>query len=164
VVSSDRKHRYEYSNDRTKLRATQGHTIKSINTEDLLAPISEGLEYELVIHGTEHKYLNSIMVGGGLSKMTRNHIHFAKGKNVLSGMPVSTEAVIEINLVKAIARGIKFFISANGVILTEGINGGYIPCDFFRKITDHRTEKILFKAKFDYICVLDEYHISIIRA
>ena len=43
-----------------------------------------------VIHGTDFKSWNDIQSSGGLSRMKRNHIHFAAGEpgddGVISGM------------------------------------------------------------------------------
>jgi len=67
----------------------QGHTIKTINEEELLEEIKEPFTIEEVVHGT---YLNCIeaIMKTGLNKMARNHIHMAKGlpgeNGVISGM------------------------------------------------------------------------------
>lgn len=42
-------------------------------------------------------------------------------KSVISGMRLSSEVVIEVNMARAmIEGGIRFFISKNGVILSPG--------------------------------------------
>ena len=69
--------------------------------------------------------------------MTRNHIHFAPGmpkeEGVISGMRGSCDVYIFIDLEKAIKDGIKFFISSNNVILTEGVEGTLHP-KYFKKV------------------------------
>ena len=83
------------------IRAVQGHTIKTINDEELLTEIKDPFKYEEVIHGT---YLNCIeaIMKTGLNKMARNHVHMAlglPGKNgVVSGMRASCEVLVEVNL------------------------------------------------------------------
>jgi len=56
--------------------------------------------------------------------MTRNHIHFAPGmpkeEGVVSGMRASCDIIIQIDMALAMEDGIKFYISTNNVILTEG--------------------------------------------
>ncbi|EEB88620.1 hypothetical protein MPER_13459, partial [Moniliophthora perniciosa FA553] len=73
----------------------------------------------------------------GLSRMTRNHIHLAQGVargDVISGMRSSARLMIYIDLAKAMAAGLKFYLSVNGVILTEGDEEGYIRPQFFRRV------------------------------
>lgn len=67
--------------------------------------------------------------------MGRQHIHMAKGGEVISGMRHNSEVVIQVNVMDAIKAGIRFFESDNGVILSEGIDGsGVIPALFLKKI------------------------------
>jgi 2'-phosphotransferase len=69
--------------------------------------------------------------------MGRQHIHMAKGLpgEVISGMRQNSEVVIQINVTDAIKAGIRFFESDNGVILSDGIDGGgVIPAQFLKRI------------------------------
>jgi len=86
--------------------------------------------------------------------MTRNHVHFASGlpagfqaledkvdgevsdeqrqkEPVISGMRNSSSILIFIDLKKALGGGLKFWKSANGVILSDGNDQGIIPAEFF---------------------------------
>lgn len=77
----------------------------------------------------------------GLNRMKRNHIHMACGipgeDEVISGMRGSCQAVIYIDVASAMAAGIKFFKSSNGVILTQGINdSGVLPSEFFQEVVE----------------------------
>ena len=78
--------------------------------------------------------------------MSRNHIHFAPGypkdKEVISGMRKSCDITIQIDMFKAIKDGIDFYISANNVILTEGINGT-LPPKYFMLVTSKTGEVIM---------------------
>ena len=62
--------------------------------------------------------------------MNRNHIHFAKGfatdKEVISGIRPNCSIAIIIDLAAALADGIPFFESTNGVILTPGNSDGFL--------------------------------------
>jgi len=63
-------------------------------------------------------------------------IHFAEGLpgkgGVISGMRKSCDIVIFVDAARAIGAGIKFWKSANGIILSDGLNGsGIIPPEFF---------------------------------
>jgi len=117
--------------DKLYIRANQGHTQEVPDLE--LVKITNTENYPLVVHGTYKKHWNNIKKGG-LSRMSRNHIHFATGifgdKEVISGMRSSCDMYIYIDLAEAIKDNIDFFLSANGVLLTEGINGVLPPRNF----------------------------------
>ena len=86
----------------------------------------------LSVASTEHQ---------GLSKMKRNHIHLAQGlpgTGVLSGMRQSSSVFIYIDLEKALQEGLKFSLSANGVILSEGDSRGFIKPCFFQRVEDSK--------------------------
>lgn len=78
--------------------------------------------------------------------MSRNHIHFAVGypgeKDVISGMRKTCDIYIEIDIVQAIKDGIDFFLSANNVVLSPGING-VLPPKYFKVVKD-KTGKVIF--------------------
>lgn len=72
--------------------------------------------------------------------MARVHIHFATAlpeDGVISGMRNSANVVIQIDMVKAVQDGINFFVSSNGVVLTEGIDR-VLPPKYFLSITDKK--------------------------
>ena len=87
--------------------------------------------------------------------MSRNHIHIAQGlagDTVISGalfasqqlqrenthldtgMRNSADIFIYIDLQKALDAGYKFRLSANGVILTEGNEKGFLSPEFFSRV------------------------------
>ena len=70
--------------------------------------------------------------------MARKHIHMSsqhKGSSdMISGIRKRSNVMIYIDLDKAIAAGIKFYISKNQVILSEGNDHGMIPVDFFKEV------------------------------
>jgi 2'-phosphotransferase len=49
-------------------------------------------------------------------------------------MRTGSQVLIYINVAKAMENGIKFNISANGVILTEGNEEGFLPKEYFEKV------------------------------
>ncbi len=77
--------------------------------------------------------------------MNRNHIHFAPGvpkeEGVISGMRKSCDMYIEIDMAAAMKDGIKFYISTNKVILTEGEEGVLSP-KYFKKVTKVTGEEL----------------------
>lgn len=129
------------------IRATQGHTMKTVDSSSFLEPISLADEAKLpdtVVHGTFYGAWKAILESGGLQCMGRHHVHFATGptvesafasieaketqakghkkdKAVISGMRWDAQILIYIDLRKALQAGCPFWRSENGVILSEGI-------------------------------------------
>jgi len=142
IVDENDKQRFSMmqENEIWYIRANQGHSIKSIESEQLLQEItlSEVKNYPIVCHGTYLKVWDAVKQEG-LKTMSRNHIHFVpsdtvKGKGVISGMRYNCQILIYIDLYSAIKDGIKFFLSANNVILSSGLNGQLSPKYFLKVV------------------------------
>jgi 2'-phosphotransferase len=124
------------------IRANQGHSIKGIDAEALLQPINSTdlAAIPTIVHGTYRDPWRNIQKSG-LSKMGRNHIHFATGllgeDGVISGLRKSCDIYIYINPVKCAHDGIKFYQSDNGVLLTAGVNAeGILPLSYGSHVMD----------------------------
>uniref|UniRef100_A0A0B6Y796 2'-phosphotransferase n=1 Tax=Arion vulgaris TaxID=1028688 RepID=A0A0B6Y796_9EUPU len=149
VVESNDKKRFTLELDsvtgRLKIRANQGHSLE-VNDLDL-EPITDASDYPIVIHGT---YLRpfKLIKKEGLKRMGRNHVHFAAGEpgkdGVISGMRKSCTVTIYLNLAKALEDGLKFYLSANKVILCPGNDEGVIPPIYFDKVIERKTGELLF--------------------
>ena len=155
------------------IRANQGHSIV-LASEELLEPIKDENLPGSVVHGTTRKAWNLILQTGGLRRMRRNHIHFASGlpkgftalegdddgeigeeepegmiekeqPPVISGMRNSSSILIYIDLPKAIASGLKFWLSENGVVLTEGDESGFLRTEYFKRVEDRKTREVLLR-------------------
>lgn len=50
------------------------------------------------------------------------------------GMRNSSQILIYINVQKALDAGIRFYMSSNGVVLTEGDKDGYLRPEFFERV------------------------------
>lgn len=138
VETSDKKRfRLDLVNKIWMIGANQGHSKEigaAINSAKLMEKITTPLE--LCVHGTYTKFIKSIKESG-LNKMARTHIHMATGfpddSKVISGARGSSDVFIIIDTEKALNDGIEFYRSANGVILTEGVNGVLDP-KYFKDI------------------------------
>jgi 2'-phosphotransferase len=105
------------------IRANQGQSKavgSLINSDELLVKLNEPIEG--VFHGTYKKHLDSIQ-STGLNRMERKHIHLVKSVNAISGQRTNCNMFVHVNMKQAMSDGIVFYESANGVILTEGLNG-----------------------------------------
>jgi 2'-phosphotransferase len=124
------------------IRANQGHSVKSVKVDMEKIVSVEG--YPTIIHGTNAQAWNLISKDPrGLSRMNRNHIHFATGllgqDGVISGMRQSCTVLIYVNLQQALDSGVEFFKSENGVVLTAGVdNKGYLPKEFFKRVVTNK--------------------------
>jgi len=117
----------------THLRANQGHSCNVSIELERLTPEMIGRHF-VMIHGTTMDAWQKIKKDG-LSKMTRDYIHFAKGLpgEVKSGMRQSSQVLIYIDAAKVMAANIPIYTSANGVLLCKGVNGVLSPC-YFAKV------------------------------
>ncbi|XP_052270003.1 uncharacterized protein LOC127871281 isoform X2 [Dreissena polymorpha] len=142
IVESNDKKRFALQEDREgklMIRANQGHTMQ---VDDLdLKPLLSPDNVPCAIHGTYYESWEAIK-RTGLSRMQRNHIHMAMGEpgreGVISGMRSSCEVTIRVDLKKAMDDGIKFFVSANNVILSPGNEDGLIPPKYFELVMDRK--------------------------
>lgn len=143
IVQSCEKQRFQIEGEggTMTIRCVQGHTISTVLEEDLLENIESFENYPVVYHGTYKKNLEPIMKLG-LSKMARNHIHFATAYDgsVKSGMRHSCDVVIAIDVRRCMEVGIPFYLSNNGVILSSGVNGIISP-EFFSDVIDLKLKK-----------------------
>ncbi|KAH7878867.1 KptA family-domain-containing protein [Lentinula edodes] len=146
IVNADSKQRYSLvcEDDIWWIKANQGHSIKAVKLD--LKPIFtvEDIPSRTAVHGTTKIAWQSIS-SQGLSKMTRNHIHLAQGvtgNNVISGMRKSCDILIFIDVPKALAAGITFFLSDNGVVLTEGNDKGFLEPAFFLSVQNAKREAL----------------------
>jgi 2'-phosphotransferase len=53
----------------------------------------------------------------------------------------SSEILIFINIQKALDAGIKFYLSDNGVVLTEGDERGFLGTEFFDSVEDAKARR-----------------------
>lgn len=141
IIDKDEKSRYfvKEENGVFYIRANQGHTIKLERLH--LTPIKSRDELpgeKLVLHGT-YKKAWQLIKHQGLSKMKRNHVHFTvstpNSDTIISGVRHNVEVLIYVDIDKAIADGIEFFLSHNNVVLTEG-KDGYVSPKYFEYVVD----------------------------
>ena len=121
IVRTDEKQRYSFNEDRSKIRANQGHSIHvDVELEELAPP-------EYLWHGTGEKYRESI-AKEGLKAMNRLFVHLsgdretARKVGVRHGRPV----LFRVRSGQMHRDGIRFFRSVNSVWLTERVPAAYL--------------------------------------
>ena len=121
IVRTDNKQRYSFNQDHTKIRANQGHSIP-VDVE-----LKEKIPPEILYHGTGIKYVNSIKRQGLISK-SRLYVHLSK--DVVTAEKVGSRhgkpVVITVNAGKMEQDGFKFYLSENGIWLTESVPVQYL--------------------------------------
>ena len=121
VVYTNDKRRFAFNEDKTKIRASQGHSVKiDLNYTSVEPP-------EYLYHGTVNKFLDQIKEKG-LLKMSRNHVHLSE--DVETATKVATRRgkpiILKVSSGEMFTNGVEFFKSENGVWLTDAVAPDYI--------------------------------------
>ena len=124
IVAEDSKQRYSFNEDKTKIRANQGHSVLvDVELEEKEPP-------EILYHGTGEKFVPAIDREGLISK-SRLYVHLSKdvetARNVGArhGKPV----IYKVKSGEMARNGIKFYQSVNGVWLV-----GAVPLKYLVKL------------------------------
>jgi putative RNA 2'-phosphotransferase len=121
IVETDEKGRYQFSPKGDKIRACQGHSLPV----DLgLKPVSPP---KYLYHGTAEKALASILKRG-LVKGKRQYVHLSRDRKTaeMVGSRLGPGMVLKILAGEMGGNGYLFYLSDNGVWLTEQPPTGYI--------------------------------------
>jgi putative RNA 2'-phosphotransferase len=116
LVASGEKQRFEMSEDGSRIRARQGHSIKVEGDWPVAAPP------EVLFHGTTERFLASILQQGLLPR-SRHHVHLsstvdtARAVGGRRGSPI----VLCVAASKMTKEGFTFRLSSNGVWLTDRV-------------------------------------------
>jgi len=126
AVKENNKKRFEFSSDKKKIRARQGHSIEIDLGYKPVKPL------DLLYHGTATKSLKFIWKDG-LKKMNRHAVHLSKdiitAENV--GKRHGKVIVLMIDAKKMHENGHEFFLTENGVWFTDNVPFEYIRYQAF---------------------------------
>lgn len=122
IVATDDKQRYSFNEDKTKIRANQGHSI------DVDVELEEAVPPEMLWHGTGIKYVKSIDAEGLISK-SRLYVHLSSDPNtaIEVGKRHGTPAIYCVDALRMHEDGYKFYVSKNDVWLTK-----HVPTEYFK--------------------------------
>jgi len=121
IVRTDEKQRYSFNEDKTLIRANQGHSIPvDVELEEKEPP-------EVLWHGTGEKYVASIDSEGLIPK-SRLYVHLSKDEEtaIKVGTRHGKPVVYHVLAKQMYDDGYKFYLSVNGVWLTKEVPVCYI--------------------------------------
>ena len=121
VVAENNKKRFEFSEDGTRIRASQGHSVEvDLGYEPKSPP-------EFLYHGTATKFLDSIFKRG-LDKRKRHHVHMSADHDTATnvGSRHGKVVVLRVRAQAMVQAGHQFYRSTNGVWLTEAVPSEYL--------------------------------------
>lgn len=121
IVVTDSKGRYSYSEDGSRIRANQGHSINVDVELKAMEPL------DILYHGTATKYLASIQKSGLVSK-SRLYVHLSADVETANkvGRRHGDPVVLAVDSKRMASAGYAFFLSENGVWLTKVVPVQYL--------------------------------------
>ncbi len=121
VVETNDKQRFAFTPDGRRIRANQGH---SLDVDLGLDPVTPPAT---LFHGTVVKFLDSIRTGG-LNRGSRRHVHLSGDVETATTVGGRRGRPIVLTIAAALmaADGHAFYLSANGVWLTERVPVEYL--------------------------------------
>lgn len=128
IVEKDKKGRYAFNEDNTKIRARQGHSVN----------VDVGLRQEvppkILYHGTSRDVYKKIQKEG-IQKMRRLYVHLSLDYDTAMrvGHRHGVPYVFAVDAEKMHQDGIPFFVSENGIWMTEYVGAEYLSSAKSRK-------------------------------
>lgn len=121
VVANNNKKRFAFNADKTKIRASQGH---SIDVKLGYTPVEPP---ETLFHGTATRFLESIQKQG-LLKGNRHQVHLSKNIDTATnvGSRHGKVVVLKVKALEMHQAGFEFFVSENQVWLTDHVPVEYL--------------------------------------
>ena len=121
VVAENDKQRFEFNDDRSCIRARQGHSVEvDLGYEQAIPP-------DTLYHGAAIHNLDSIFKSG-LLKGKRHHVHLSTNQETMLrvGMRHGKPVLLSIKSQKMYIDGHQFFLTGNDVWLTDHVPPEYI--------------------------------------
>ena len=121
IVARSDKQRFAFDDTRQRIRANQGHSVPVELGYEPATPPSQ------LYHGTVVQFLDSIRARG-LLKGQRHHVHLSADQTTAAkvGQRRGAPVLLVIDTAAMQRAGHQFFLSANGVWLTDHVSPQYI--------------------------------------
>lgn len=121
LVASDEKQRYTFNDDKTAIRANQGHSVKvDLELEPAKPP-------RVLFYGTVEDNIQNIMLKG-ISPQSRNHVHLTETEETAFdvGKRPSGAIIFKVYSGAMFRDGFHFHPSANNIWLIDNIPNKYL--------------------------------------
>ena len=121
IVDTNDKKRFVFNDEKTCIRANQGHSI----AVDLSLPVQ--IPPAVLFHGTAEKSITAIRQQG-LQKASRHHVHLTAMEEIALqvGQRHGKPVVLVIQALVMHEKGHAFYLSNNGVWLTDQVPPAFI--------------------------------------
>lgn len=121
IVRTDAKQRYSFNEDRTLIRANQGHSV-NVDVE-----LAEEIPPEILFHGTGERFVPSINESGLVPK-SRLYVHLSKDRETAYnvGKRHGKPFIYKVLSGEMYKDGYKFYLSKNGVWLVDSVPVKYL--------------------------------------
>lgn len=125
IVAENNKKRFAFSDDGKSIRASQGHSI------EIDLALTHQAPPEFLYHGTATRFMGFIE-NEGLTKMSRQHVHLSADIHTAHDVGKRHGKPIILEITASVMRdhGHQFFLSENGVWLTESVPPDYLTRRF----------------------------------
>src|SRR5437763_445048 len=122
VVETNDKRRFSFSEDGTKIRAVQGHSVQLEGST-----VTPAAPPDVLFHGTAHRNVEAIL-REGLIPGRRIHVHLSKDVATATtvGRRHGKPHVFQIDARRASADGVAFYLAENGVWLCDALPPKYL--------------------------------------
>lgn len=121
LVATNSKKRFAFNETLQKIRASQGHSV------EIELGYASQKPPEILYHGTAEKSVQSILETG-LEKKSRQHVHLSIDIEtaVKVGQRHGKPVIFEVLAQQMSSDGFQFFVSDNGVWLTDNVPNRYL--------------------------------------
>ena len=122
IVSTDDKQRYSFNEDKTLIRANQGHSVPvDVELEEMVPP-------DVLYHGSVIIYAPSIKKEG-LRPKSRLYVHLSTDQKTAKSVSLRRKhkpVIYAVDALRMHQNGYKFYKSVNGVWLTKHVPTEYL--------------------------------------
>jgi putative RNA 2'-phosphotransferase len=128
IVAENPKKRFAIEGDR--IRAVQGHSV------DIDLGLTPSVPPAMLYHGTKEEFLPAIL-RDGLRSQSRQHVHLSKDIEtalIVARRRKGKDVILRVDSAAMAGDGLTFFLSDNGVWLTDHVPPRYLQATSEREL------------------------------